>query len=94
MPVWFVENTFKVGAFGRFGYGRLSCIDLMLLGRGKSSHAYFHSLHEDHHVFINLQTLSVCFEKSRPHRTDVTLTDLLAGLCPSRRIRGEAQLSR
>jgi len=28
-------------------------------GRGKSSHAYFHSLHEDHHVFINLQTLSV-----------------------------------
>ncbi|CAO3663495.1 unnamed protein product [Umbelopsis vinacea] len=28
-------------------------------GRGKSSHAYFHSLHEDHHVFINLQSLSV-----------------------------------
>ncbi|KAI9290146.1 hypothetical protein BC943DRAFT_7467 [Umbelopsis sp. AD052] len=28
-------------------------------GRGKSSHAYFHSLHEDHHVFINLETLKV-----------------------------------
>ncbi|TPX72232.1 hypothetical protein SpCBS45565_g00508 [Spizellomyces sp. 'palustris'] len=28
-------------------------------GRGKSSHAYFHSLHENHHVFINLHTLKV-----------------------------------
>ncbi|KAK9333666.1 hypothetical protein V1520DRAFT_331397 [Lipomyces starkeyi] len=28
-------------------------------GRGKSSHAYFHSVDEDHHVFINLQTLKV-----------------------------------
>ncbi|KAG2176104.1 hypothetical protein INT43_005337 [Umbelopsis isabellina] len=28
-------------------------------GRGKSSHAYFHSIHEDHHVFINLSTLKV-----------------------------------
>ena len=30
-----------------------------LLGRGRQSHAYFHSLHEDHHVFINLHTLKV-----------------------------------
>jgi len=28
-------------------------------GRGKSSHAYAHSIHDDHHVFINLQTLKV-----------------------------------
>ncbi|CEP15121.1 hypothetical protein [Parasitella parasitica] len=28
-------------------------------GRGKSSHAYFHSMDKDHHVFINLQTLKV-----------------------------------
>lgn len=28
-------------------------------GRGKSSHAYAHSIHEDHHVFMNLQTLKV-----------------------------------
>ncbi|KAK9244479.1 hypothetical protein V1506DRAFT_541427 [Lipomyces tetrasporus] len=28
-------------------------------GRGRSSHAYFHSVDEDHHVFINLQTLKV-----------------------------------
>ncbi|CAG8800197.1 22369_t:CDS:10, partial [Dentiscutata erythropus] len=28
-------------------------------GRGRSSHAYFHSLHEDHHVFIHLHELTV-----------------------------------
>jgi U4/U6.U5 tri-snRNP-associated protein 2 len=28
-------------------------------GRGKSSHAYFHSMHKDHHVFLNLHTLKV-----------------------------------
>ncbi|KAI8880301.1 cysteine proteinase [Backusella circina FSU 941] len=28
-------------------------------GRGKSSHAYFHSIDKDHHVFINLSTLKV-----------------------------------
>jgi len=31
-------------------------------GRGKSSHAYAHSIHDDHHVFINLQTLKVSLE--------------------------------
>jgi U4/U6.U5 tri-snRNP-associated protein 2 len=30
-------------------------------GRGKSSHAYFHSMDKDHHVFINLATLKVNF---------------------------------
>ena len=33
------------------------------LGRGKSSYAYFHSVHEDHHVFINLHTQKVLFLK-------------------------------
>ena len=28
-------------------------------GRGKSSHAYFHSMDKDHHVFIHLSTLKV-----------------------------------
>lgn len=28
-------------------------------GRGKTSHAYFHSIDKDHHVFINLTTLKV-----------------------------------
>jgi U4/U6.U5 tri-snRNP-associated protein 2 len=30
-------------------------------GRGKSSHAYFHSMDKDHHVFINLSTLKVTY---------------------------------
>ncbi|CAJ0823292.1 6972_t:CDS:10 [Entrophospora sp. SA101] len=33
-------------------------------GRGRNSHAYFHSLHEDHHVFINLHTLKVIKDSS------------------------------
>ncbi len=28
-------------------------------GRGKSSHAYFHSVNEDHHVFVNLSTTKI-----------------------------------
>ena len=28
-------------------------------GRGSGSHAYFHSMNDDHHVFINLETLKV-----------------------------------
>src|SRR5436305_7637992 len=28
-------------------------------GRGRSSHAYFHSLDENHHVFINISTLRI-----------------------------------
>lgn len=28
-------------------------------GRGKSSHAYFHSMDKDHHVYINLHSLKV-----------------------------------
>ncbi|ORY02605.1 hypothetical protein K493DRAFT_208019, partial [Basidiobolus meristosporus CBS 931.73] len=29
-------------------------------GLGKSSHACFHSIHEEHHVYINMHTLEVC----------------------------------
>lgn len=28
-------------------------------GRGKSSHAYFHSINDDHHVFLNMETYEV-----------------------------------
>lgn len=28
-------------------------------GRGKSSHAYFHSINDDHHVFMNMETYDV-----------------------------------
>ncbi|KAK7026172.1 putative mRNA-splicing protein ubp10 [Favolaschia claudopus] len=36
-------------------YGCLVC-GKYFQGRGRSSYAYSHSIHEDHHVFINLQT--------------------------------------
>lgn len=38
-------------------------------GRGKSSHAYFHSMDKDHHVFINLSTLKVKKKKTFKNST-------------------------
>jgi len=59
-----VENITKVSMvdemtaiYGGFLYTDSTCE--IAIGRGKSSHAYFHSLHEDHHVFINLESLKV-----------------------------------
>ncbi|KAI9478879.1 MAG: hypothetical protein EXX96DRAFT_483344 [Benjaminiella poitrasii] len=45
-------------------------------GRGKSSHAYFHSMDKDHHVFINLKTLKVYvlpdgYEVDNPSLNDI-----------------------
>lgn len=45
-------------------------------GRGKSSHAYFHSMDKDHHVFINLSTLKVYvlpdgYEVDHPSLNDI-----------------------
>lgn len=40
-------------------YGCLVC-GKYFQGRGKSSYAYAHSIHEDHHVFLNLETQKVC----------------------------------
>lgn len=58
MRVWYAANTFKVIIVQIF---LIFCFDLFnpSQGRGKSSHAFFHSLDEDHHVYINLQTLKV-----------------------------------
>ena len=39
-------------------YGCLVC-GKYFQGRGRSSYAYAHSIHEDHHVFINLETTKV-----------------------------------
>jgi hypothetical protein len=36
------------------------CSSLDSAGRGKQSHAYIHSVQQDHHVFINLETGKVC----------------------------------
>ncbi|KAI8969279.1 hypothetical protein BDF20DRAFT_907974 [Mycotypha africana] len=45
-------------------------------GRGRSSHAYFHSMDKDHHVFINLKTLKVYvlpdgYEVDHPSLNDI-----------------------
>ncbi|KAI8824024.1 uncharacterized protein EV422DRAFT_608931 [Fimicolochytrium jonesii] len=52
-------------------------------GTGKSSHAYFHSLHEDHHVFINLHTLKVYILPDGYEVTEASLTDIKDVLKPS-----------
>ena len=46
-------------------YGCLVC-GKYFQGRGRSSYAYAHSIHEDHHVFINLETTKVGYGKGRP----------------------------
>ncbi|RUS20982.1 hypothetical protein BC937DRAFT_93907 [Endogone sp. FLAS-F59071] len=45
-------------------------------GRGKTSHAYFHSLHEDHHVYINLHTLKAYVLPDGYEVTDSSLDDI------------------
>lgn len=48
-------------------YGCLVC-GKYFQGRGRKSYAYAHSIHEDHHVFINLETTKV-------RHTRLTLSD-------------------
>ncbi|KAG0361313.1 hypothetical protein BG005_008606 [Podila minutissima] len=52
-------------------------------GRGKSSHAYFHSLHENHHVYINLHTLKVYVLPDSYEVTDASLDDIKYNLNPT-----------
>ncbi|KAI9017482.1 hypothetical protein BC832DRAFT_588743 [Gaertneriomyces semiglobifer] len=52
-------------------------------GRGKSSHAYFHGLHENHHVFINLHTLKVYILPDGYEVTDSSLNDIKYVLNPT-----------
>ncbi|KAJ3158055.1 hypothetical protein HDU89_000438 [Geranomyces variabilis] len=52
-------------------------------GRGKSSHAYFHSLHEDHHVFINLHTLKAYILPDGYEVTDSSMNDIKHVLNPT-----------
>ncbi|GJJ73339.1 U4/U6.U5 tri-snRNP-associated protein 2 [Entomortierella parvispora] len=51
-------------------------------GRGPSSHAYFHSLHENHHVYINLNTLKVYVLPDSYEVTDSSLDDIKYVLDP------------
>ncbi|KAG0167163.1 hypothetical protein DFQ30_006319 [Apophysomyces sp. BC1015] len=52
-------------------------------GRGKSSHAYFHSIHKDHHVFINLHTLKVYILPDGYEVDDPSLSDIKYVLNPT-----------
>ncbi|CAB4412112.1 unnamed protein product [Rhizophagus irregularis] len=52
-------------------------------GRGRQSHAYFHSLHEDHHVFINLHTLKVYVLPDGYEVKDPSLNDIRYVLHPT-----------
>ncbi|KAI9272949.1 hypothetical protein BDA99DRAFT_432777 [Phascolomyces articulosus] len=52
-------------------------------GRGKSSHAYFHSIHKDHHVFINLHTLKVYILPDGYEVQDTSLDDIKYVLNPT-----------
>ncbi|KAJ1642837.1 U4 U6.U5 tri-snRNP-associated protein [Coemansia asiatica] len=51
-------------------------------GRGKQTHAYFHSINEDHHVFINLQTLRVYVLPDNYEVRDRSLNDIKAVIRP------------
>ncbi|KAG0053562.1 hypothetical protein BGZ83_000846 [Gryganskiella cystojenkinii] len=51
-------------------------------GRGPTSHAYFHSLHENHHVYINLNTLKVYVLPDSYEVTDSSLDDIKYVLDP------------
>ncbi|KAL7747054.1 Ubiquitin carboxyl-terminal hydrolase 10 [Sorochytrium milnesiophthora] len=61
-------------------------------GRGKSSHAYTHSLHEDHHVFVNLHTLKFYVLPESYEVNDPSLGDIKHVLNPTFTPREVAQL--
>ncbi|PIA13973.1 cysteine proteinase [Coemansia reversa NRRL 1564] len=52
-------------------------------GRGKQSHAYFHSINDDHHVFINLKTLKAYVLPDNYEVTDRSLNDIKDAIRPS-----------
>ncbi|KAK7063846.1 putative mRNA-splicing protein ubp10 [Favolaschia claudopus] len=63
-------------------YGCLVC-GKYFQGRGRSSYAYSHSIHEDHHVFINLQTTQVYVLPDGYPVSDPSLDDISFVLAPS-----------
>ncbi|KAJ7204488.1 spindle pole body protein [Mycena pura] len=62
-------------------YGCLVC-GKYFQGRGRSSYAYSHSIHEDHHVFINLQTAQVYVLPDGYPVSDPSLDDIAFVLSP------------
>ncbi|KAJ7651479.1 cysteine proteinase [Mycena polygramma] len=63
-------------------YGCLVC-GKYFQGRGRNSYAYSHSIHEDHHVFINLQTAQVYVLPDGYPVSDPSLEDISFVLAPS-----------
>lgn len=63
-------------------YGCLVC-GKYFQGRGKRSYAYAHSIHDDHHVFINLGTTQVYVLPDGYRVSDPSLEDIAYVLAPS-----------
>ncbi|OCH90070.1 spindle pole body protein [Obba rivulosa] len=63
-------------------YGCLVC-GKYFQGRGRNSYAYAHSIHDDHHVFINLETTKVYVLPDGYHVSDPSLEDISFVLVPS-----------
>ncbi|TFK56513.1 cysteine proteinase [Heliocybe sulcata] len=73
-------------------YGCLVC-GKYFQGRGKSSYAYAHSIHDDHHVFINLETIKVFVLPDGYEVSDPSLEDIAFYLKPSFTPASTSQLS-
>lgn len=63
-------------------YGCLVC-GKYFQGRGRNSYAYAHSIHDDHHVFINLETTKVYVLPDGYLVSDPSLEDIAFVLSPS-----------
>ncbi|KAJ3790022.1 cysteine proteinase [Lentinula aff. detonsa] len=63
-------------------YGCLVC-GKYFQGRGRKSYAYAHSIHDDHHVFINLETTKVYVLPDGYPVSDPSLEDISFVLAPS-----------
>ncbi|KAJ1895511.1 U4 U6.U5 tri-snRNP-associated protein [Kickxella alabastrina] len=63
-------------------------------GRGKQTHAYFHSINDDHHVFANLQTLGVYVLPDNYEVEDRSLNDIKAAIRPTYSSRQVSQLDK
>ncbi|KAI0068026.1 spindle pole body protein [Artomyces pyxidatus] len=63
-------------------YGCLVC-GKYFQGRGRKSYAYAHSIHEDHHVFINLETAKVYVLPDGYLVSDPSLDDIAFVLAPT-----------
>ncbi|KAG8722431.1 hypothetical protein FRC08_002412 [Ceratobasidium sp. 394] len=75
------EKVCSVSMSNQNIYGCLVC-GKYFQGRGKASHAYAHSIHEDHHVFIHLETTEVYVLPDGYQVSDPSLDDIKFVLSP------------